>query len=137
MADLAHTRHHRRPDHYRTNRTQTLPHNMTTATVTTRQSLFDVAMQHCGTMEAAFDLAMLNELSLSDDLSSGSQIALVEPQDSRAVQTFAVNRQRPATAVTQSEILDILDQGEGIEFWGIEFDFEVSSEIITPPRPLT
>lgn len=36
-------------------------------TVTSRQSLFDIALQHCGNMEAAFDIAQANGISLTDD----------------------------------------------------------------------
>ena len=99
---------------------------MTTAKVTSRQSLFDVAVQHCGTWEAALDLALLAGISLTDDLTVGDTLTLTEPADTQTVQTFAVNRYEPATACTNTDILTILDQQEGIDFWGIEFDFVVS-----------
>ena len=99
---------------------------MTTATVTSHQSLRDVAVEHCGTTEDAMLLAFLNGRSLTDDLVNGEQLTTGEPSDAATVQTFAVNRYKPASAITQEQILDIIDQGEGIEFWGIEFDFIVS-----------
>lgn len=98
---------------------------MNTATVTSRQSLFDIAVQHCGSCEAALELAFANAISLTDDLTTGEELIIDEPTDAATVQTFAVNQYQPATAVTNSEILTVLDQGEGIEFWGIEFDFIV------------
>ena len=98
---------------------------MTTATVLNRQSLFDVAVQHCGTMEAAFELAMLNGVALTDDLTPGTELSLTEPDDKSIVQTFDVNRYIPATGFTQSEIMGVMGLDEGIEFWGIEFDFIV------------
>ncbi|MBQ7210510.1 MAG: hypothetical protein IJS05_06420 [Paludibacteraceae bacterium] len=98
---------------------------MTTATVTSHQSLFDVAVEHCGTMEDAMLLAFLNGRSLTDDLTNGEQLTTDEPSDAATVQTFAVNRYKPASAITHAQILDILQQEEGIEFWGIEFDFIV------------
>lgn len=98
---------------------------MNTAKVTSRQSLFDVAVQHCGTMEAAFELALLNDVSMSADLLVGEAVILPTPADSSTVTTFTVNRYMPATGCTQAEILAILNQSEGIEFWGIEYDFIV------------
>lgn len=95
------------------------------ATVTQRQSVFDVAMQHCGSFEAAFDIAVLNNIGLTDDLAAGESLALPEPTDSAVITTFAVNRQLPATGCTQDEILDVIGQGEGIEFWIVESDFIV------------
>lgn len=98
---------------------------MNTAKVTQRQSIFDVAVQHCGSFEAAFDIAALNNIGLTDDLAAGNSLALPEPTDSAAVRTLAVNRQLPATGCTQEEILDVTGQGEGIEFWIVESDFIV------------
>ncbi|MBR1922128.1 MAG: hypothetical protein IJ838_00040 [Paludibacteraceae bacterium] len=101
---------------------------MTTATVTSHQSLFDVAVEHCGTMEDAMLIAFLNGRSLTDDLVNGEELTIGEPSDTATVQTFAVNRYKPASAITQDQILEVLGQDEGIEFWGIEFDFIVSAE---------
>ncbi len=99
---------------------------MNTAKVTSRQSLFDVAVQHCGSMEAAFELALLNDISMSSDLETGMTMTLPIVADNSTVTTFTVNRYMPASGCTQAEILAILDQSEGIEFWGIEYDFIVS-----------
>ena len=97
------------------------------ATITERQSLLDVALQHSGSLEAAFEIAMLNELSLTDDLAAGKQLSLPDdPDNSDVANYYAVNDLHPASAITQAEIMDALGQGEGIEFWGIEFDFIVS-----------
>lgn len=101
---------------------------MTTATVTSHQSLLDVAVEHCGTMEDAMLLAFLNGRSLTDDLQNGEELTTDEPSDTATVQTFAVNRYKPASAITQEQILEVLDQGEGIEFWGIEYDFIVQAD---------
>lgn len=96
---------------------------MITATVTSRQSLFDIAIQHCGNMETAFDIALLNGIGLTDDLQTSEELELVPPADNGIVQTFTVNHYKPATGITTTEILDILGQDEGIEFWTIETDF--------------
>lgn len=96
-----------------------------TTTASSRQSLLDIAIEHCGQFEAAFDIAVKNGLNLTDDLTAGQEIELVEPTDKSVAAFFAVQENKPATAVTQNEIIDILDISEGIDFWGIEFDFIV------------
>lgn len=96
------------------------------ATITERQSLLDIALQHFGSMEAAFEIALLNELSLTDDLAAGTQVVLPENDGNKEVENYyAVNDLRPASAITQAEINDTLNIGEGVEFWAIEYDFEV------------
>lgn len=96
------------------------------ATITERQSLLDIALQHSGSMEAAFEIALLNELSLTDDLAAGTQVVLPENDGNKEVANYyAVNDLRPASAITQVEINDTLNIGEGVEFWAIEYDFEV------------
>lgn len=90
-----------------------------------RQSIFDVALQHCGNLESAFGIAELNGLSLTDDLEVGASMTMPEADNKQVVQHYAVNTVEPATAITQDEINAILATGEGIEFWGIEYDFIV------------
>lgn len=95
------------------------------ATITERQSLLDVAVQHCGSFEAAFDIAMGNGLSVTDDLNAGDRLEMPKQDNKEVADYYAVNDLHPASAVTQDEILEVLNTGEGIEFWGIEFDFIV------------
>ena len=99
---------------------------MNTVQANGRQSLFDVAIEHCGTAEAALLLALLNGISLTDDLTVGQDIDVQTIDAPQVVQSFAVNNWQPATATTQQQILDILQTDEGIDFWGIEYDFIVS-----------
>ncbi len=93
--------------------------------VKSRQNLFDIALQQCGSMEAAYDIATLNNLSLTDDLSIGTELTLPTATDTKTPQHYTANFIVPATAITRDEINTILDTLEGIEFWGIEYDFEV------------
>lgn len=98
---------------------------MSEITVTSRQSLMDVALQHGGALDAIFDMAQANDRSLTDDLVAGDTLDVPEAQEPRVTQYYKVNNVMPATAITIAEINDILGMGEGIEFWGIEFDFIV------------
>ena len=95
-------------------------------TVTSRQSVLDIVLQHCGGLEAAYDIALNNGISLSDDLDTGQELAVPEPTDETMAKHYNVNGIQPATAITSDEINDTLNILEGVDFWGIEFDFVVS-----------
>lgn len=91
-----------------------------------RQNLLDVALEHCGTFEAAMQLALLNELDLTVDLNQNTSLELPAIKKPRVVSNFQSLRHAPATGITTAEVNDMLGIGEGIEFWGIEYDFIVS-----------
>ena len=90
-----------------------------------RQNLIDVALEHCGTFEAAMQIALLNGISLTDDLEPSVSLQTPEVEKKRVVTNFQSLRHAPATGITTAEIADIADGGEGIDFWGIEIDFIV------------
>lgn len=97
----------------------------TMITVTNNQSMMDVAIQNCGSFEAAFDLAMLNDISLTDDLSAGASLTETAISNNDVVVAYNAAHVCPATAVTTDEINEALGVEEGIEFWAIQIDFEV------------
>ena len=82
------------------------------------QSLFDIAIQHCGSVEAAFDLACENDLSLTSDV-SGLTLKSVLPVTGTIVKYYQNNNITPATYTD-------ITRDEGIEFWAVEYDFKVS-----------
>lgn len=90
-----------------------------------RQSMLDIAVQYSGGIETVFDLALINELSITDDLSpcvsilgSGSIF------DSDIVNYYSNKGIVPSTAPTTSEISQLSE--DGIEFWAVEDDLIVS-----------
>jgi hypothetical protein len=89
-------------------------------TVTQGQSFFDVGIQHSGAPEAAFDLAMLNGLSITDTLETGQVLNPAEVEGKRVFNYYKNNDLRPATGFTGDE------KPEGIEFWYVEYDFVTS-----------
>lgn len=90
---------------------------MNTATVSSGQSLFDIALQHCGAMEAAFDIALANGLSLTDELMPGQTLALPQKTyDADVAAYYSVNSIQPASAITPENL-------GGIDFWIVEHDF--------------
>lgn len=91
-----------------------------TIEVQRHQTLIDLAIQYCGTVEAVVKLAALNGLAATDDLTPGTFIEIPDVYDERVAKYFRDNDLKPVTVVSP-------DLGsEGIEFWGIEYDFIVS-----------
>lgn len=95
-------------------------------TVASKQSVLDLALQYCGGLEAAFELARLNDISITDDLSVGQQLAMPAILSKDVTNYYSVNDICPATAITIDAINEIVGDGEGVEFWAIEYDFIVS-----------
>lgn len=95
------------------------------ATVRNGQSLFDIALQECGNAESAFELALLNGMTLSDELVNGQIVELPDVAEKMVVKQYAVDNVFPATGITSTQFNETIG-GEGVEFWGIEFDFVVS-----------
>ena len=90
-------------------------------TVLDRQSIFDVAIQQLGNVEAAFALALENDLSLTDDLTAGQSVIVAGEKSKAIADYYAAKQLKPATGMTELSALE-----EGIEFWYIEYDFIVS-----------
>lgn len=70
---------------------------MTTVTVLDRQSIFDIAIQHCGAAEAAYDIALLNGISITDELPVNSLIQKPDVIDKTIVDFYLQNNIIPAT----------------------------------------
>ncbi len=102
---------------------------MRTAKTTHSQSLLDFAIQHCGTAEAAYDVARLNDMSLTQDVDAGIELILPEISDKEVVAHYELNKLNPATGITQDEFEMMTYGGSGIEFWRIEYEFMVNDEI--------
>ncbi|MCM1035526.1 MAG: hypothetical protein NC038_05460 [Paludibacter sp.] len=94
------------------------------AITTPKQNLLDIALQHCGAFEAAFQLALLNKRDLTSDLATGEQITLSPVQHAQTVLHYRTHRICPATAITNQEIEQI--KIGGINYWAIQLDFTVS-----------
>lgn len=106
-----------------------LPERVTTAAVATKrtatvkpgQTLPDIAIQYCGDMTAYPALAQFNGLNLTDDITAGSILLLPDVTDKRARAIFMAGGYFPAAGRTLTQISGL----EGVDYWGIEFDFIV------------
>jgi hypothetical protein len=59
------------------------------------QSIFDIAIHHCGDAQAAFNIARINGISLTDD--STTVIEILQPQNKRVVNYYTNNQIVPVT----------------------------------------
>jgi hypothetical protein len=90
--------------------------------VLNRQSLLDVAIQTAGSVEAVFDIAAANDVSITDEL-SGKTITVPNILDKPVADYFQINRICPATDITAEDI-ERCPFG-GINYMGIEIDYMV------------
>lgn len=71
---------------------------MKTSTVQPRQSLWDMAIEHCGSADAAFIMAELNQIAPTEKpLVAGQQLLTPEPINKTVVKHYARRQLVPAT----------------------------------------
>jgi hypothetical protein len=87
------------------------------------QSLFDIAIQAAGSVEAAFDIALANGIGITDDLPAGTVLVIPAVLNRRVVDYYRTNDIKPATALGAQDVEFVM---EGINYWRLEYDFEVS-----------
>lgn len=93
------------------------------------QSLPDIAVQETGSLEGVFELAELAGLSITDELAAGMSLPVpLTPVDRQVTDYYDAHRITPATAITSGDTAGGELIMEGIEFWGIEYDFIVSGD---------
>ncbi len=93
-------------------------------TILHHQSLLDLAVQHTGTAENAFDLALANGLSLTGDLEAGDWL-VASSQELKAnkdiLSYYTAKNIQPATAITAA-----VERPQGISYWAIGINFIIS-----------
>jgi hypothetical protein len=89
--------------------------------VSNGQNMPDLALQACGDVAAVFDMALINEKSITDDPEIGTSLKNPVVLNKRIATLFANEKIKPATNDLQQVIAE-----EGIEFWIIEEDFIIS-----------
>lgn len=92
------------------------------------QSLWDIALRESGDITGAWEMAEASGIGLTDKLSAGQEIeAPFDLKNKQSAAYYALHDIHPATAITMD-----IESGEGalllegIEFWGIEYDFIIS-----------
>uniref|UniRef100_UPI0039A4092B hypothetical protein n=1 Tax=Ornithobacterium rhinotracheale TaxID=28251 RepID=UPI0039A4092B len=87
-----------------------------------KQSLFDVCLQHTGSIAGVFELAKANNLSITDDVQAGQMLELPQAlaQDADILSYYTAKNIQPATALEE-----YTEQLEGISYWTINQNFVV------------
>ena len=62
------------------------------------QTLFDIAIQSCGSAEAAFKLAVLNGMSVTDDLVPGQELVMPDVVNNSISSYYDNKSLTPATS---------------------------------------
>lgn len=99
---------------------------MQTIIVLDNQSLLDIAIRYCGTVEAVVAIAVLNNVSVTAELVPG-KILQVPEQDygyREIVAYYQDNKLQPATGLTDQDKA-IIRGRSGIGYWAIGVDFIV------------
>lgn len=91
-----------------------------TATALAGQSLWDMALQHCGSADAAFGMARINGMNITDILEPGTVLSLPAVMNKRVVKYYMDNGIQPATGALAGSTT-----GEGIGYWVIGADFVI------------
>lgn len=75
------------------------------------QNLLDICLQTTGSLDGLFDLAMANNLSITDELQAGQTIVIsggiATNQD--ILNYYKQNSVQPATAITNADVLALID----------------------------
>ena len=89
------------------------------------QSFLDLGIQHTGSVENAFVLALQNGKSLTDDLVAGEQLSLKNTKNNKDILSYYQSKKlQPATGVSHTGCSSL--QLQGIGYWVISNDFKIS-----------
>jgi hypothetical protein len=91
-------------------------------TVGEGQTLIDIAMQFLGDASRAFEIADLNGLSITDNLTPGQTLIIPEPAIDKIKIVAAFAGLQPASMDDENVLDEVFD---GIDYWAIEEDFIV------------
>lgn len=95
-------------------------------TIIDKQNLLDIALQASGTIESVFEIALQNNISITDEISPGTTLHipdnLVKNKD--VLNYYTQQSILPATGSNAENLgVEIL---EGIDYWAIGDTFRVS-----------
>lgn len=95
---------------------------MKTVIVKSGQTLLDIALQEKGSIEAIEEIAALNGLSITDELSAGMELTLPASAWNKLIENYCKNNDvSPATALTDDNLYDLWKGGIGYMVVGVDF----------------
>lgn len=72
---------------------------MADVVVQNSQTLFDMALQCCGDMAAAYDIAVLNDIEVTSHPAVGVTLEVPDPANRKVVRYYSQNEIKPSTAL--------------------------------------
>lgn len=86
------------------------------------QSLYDFAIQHCGTVAAVIAIAAANNLSTTAILTPGMELTIPSGvvNEPDIVEFYRIKKHRPATAIENN---DLIIEPDGIDYMIVEDTF--------------
>lgn len=93
-----------------------LTRRSTDVVVAPAQSIWDIALQYAGSMEAAWEIARLNGITVTTELQPGQVLIMPPGVDTSVIRFFASGGYVPAS---DEPLL------EGIDYWMVAYQFEV------------
>lgn len=97
-------------------------------TVLDRQSIFDLAVQALGSAEAAFSIALLNDLPLNEELNAGQTINLPTIAHKAIAEYYKNKGLKPATGITGNIWDNISGDGLGYNKRIFDYTFNLNFE---------
>ncbi|WP_395049394.1 hypothetical protein [Flavobacterium sp.] len=76
------------------------------------QSFLDKVLENTGSIENAFEMALLNGISITDDLAIGSEL-ICSPVSNKVVAELFNEFKKPATGLTPAQVAEIQNLGIG------------------------
>jgi|26BtaG_2_1085354.scaffolds.fasta_scaffold01419_10 hypothetical protein len=96
-------------------------------TVLNNQSVFDIAIQYCGSALASFEIAKLNQLQVTAELKPGQTLNIPNWKEGKDVANYFENRKHQPATAWDLESSVIQPQPEGISYWAIGIDFKITA----------
>lgn len=86
------------------------------------QTLKDIAVQYLGNAERVSEIALLNNINITDDLEIGTSLLIpeVDIEKTSIINHFQKNNIVPASSI---DVAVGEEEEEGIDYWAIEEDF--------------
>lgn len=95
---------------------------MKTVIVKSGQTLLDIALQEKGSIEAVEEIATLNSLSVTEELTAGTVLTLPASIWNKLLESYCKNNDvSPATALTDDNLADMWQGGIGFMVVGVDF----------------
>ena len=84
-----------------------------------RQTNIDVILVACGSLDSLVEMALLNQMSITDDIDAGTSLVVPGITDQRTVDYFTGSKHLPVTNISSVSL-------GGIGYMEIGKDFKVS-----------